>query len=293
MRSLVLAVIVSAALAASSTAAPFLRVSAVQMRPVPKIEDNAKKICGFLDTLAADNVKIAVFPEIVLTPSPTSPEVTSETVEAALATIGASCKKNKIYAIVGAAEPRPEGKLWNSAIVFDPEGKIIERYHKVHLAEGWSEPGDHLALFDIAGTKGTIIICHDERYPEFVRLPVMAGARLVFYISWESGVRDEQKIDPYRAQIQARAVENSVWVIHANAPANDDLSGSHGQSRIINPGGTIMKEATMFGEEVVTWDIDRSMGKGGLAVRSMEDTKNIPALKEFWRVGLKVFEKSE
>ena len=102
----------------------------------------------------------------------------------------------------------------------------------------------------------SIIICHDERYPELVRLPVLAGARVVFYLSHESGVRQEHKIGPYRAQIQARAVENTVYVVHANAPANDDLSGSHGQSRVIAPDGTIVEEASMFGEEVVVADLE-------------------------------------
>jgi predicted amidohydrolase len=95
---------------------------------------------------------------------------------------------------------------------------VLERYHKVQLAESWPEPGDPLPVFQEDGVPCSIIICHDERYPELVRLPVLVGARVVFYLSHESGVRAESKINPYRAQIQARAVENTIYVIHANAP---------------------------------------------------------------------------
>ena len=141
---------------------------------------------------------------------------------------------------------------------------IIERYHKVQLAETWPAEGDHLSVFPIDGVRCSIIICHDERYPELVRLPVLAGARVIFYISHESGIRSEQKIDPYRAQIQARAVENTVYVVHANAPANNDLTGSHGQSRIVAPDGRIIHEASMFEEEVVTATLDLSRATGGM-----------------------------
>ena len=42
-------------------------------------------------------------------------------------------------------------------------------------------PGDSLALFPIDGIPCTAIICHERRYPELVRLPVMLGAQIVFH----------------------------------------------------------------------------------------------------------------
>jgi predicted amidohydrolase len=129
----------------------------------------------------------------------------------------------------------------------------------------------------------TILICHDERYPELVRLPVLAGARVIFYISHESGVRQEQKLGPYRAQIQARAVENTVYVVHANAPANDDLSGSHGQSRVIAPDGNILQEASMFAEEVVTADLDLRKATAENALHSLARGP----LADWWKQGVK------
>ena len=49
-----------------------------------------------------------------------------------------------------------------------------------------------------------------------------------------------ERAAPVRAQIQARAVENGVYIVHANAPANDDTTGSHGQSRVIAPDGNLL-----------------------------------------------------
>ncbi|MDR3633361.1 MAG: carbon-nitrogen hydrolase family protein, partial [Isosphaeraceae bacterium] len=129
----------------------------------------------------------------------------------------------------------------------------------------------------------SIIICHDERYPELVRLPVLAGARVVFYLSHESGPRQERKVGPYRAQIQARAVENTVHVVHANAPANEDLTGSHGQSRVIAPDGNIVKEASVFEEEVVVSNLDLSLATAANAKRSL----TAGPLSRWWEEGVK------
>jgi len=49
----------------------------------------------------------------------------------------------------------------------------------------------------------------------------------------------------------ARAVENGMVLVQSNAPANPDLTGSHGQSRIVASDGNILKEASFFGEETV------------------------------------------
>jgi predicted amidohydrolase len=154
----------------------------------------------------------------------------------------------------------------------------------MHLAESWPEPGDHLSVYKIDGVMCTTIICHDERYPELVRLPVLLGAQIVFYISSESGLHEESKIDPYRAQIQARAVENGVWVVQANAPANQDASGSHGQSRIIAPDGNIVQEASIFGEDVVTATLKVSRAGRTNATRSLESEP----LATWWKEGMKL-----
>jgi predicted amidohydrolase len=93
--------------------------------------------------------------------------------------IAGACREFAIYAIVGM--PVREGeKLYNSAVVFAPTGRIVERYHKLQLAESWPDPGDHLSMFRVDGVPCSIIVCHDERYPELVRLPVLAGSRVVF-----------------------------------------------------------------------------------------------------------------
>jgi predicted amidohydrolase len=267
-----------------STAAKEIRVAAVQMRSTRDLEANVKKIDAHLTNCAKEGARVAVFPECALTgyyDDEFMQSITTKRLEAALQRVADSCCKHDIYAIVG-TPTRDGDRLYNSAVVITPQGEILARYHKIQLAEKWPTAGDELLVFTIDGVPASIIICHDERYPELVRLPVLAGARLVFCVSHESGLDKESKLVPYRAQVQARAVENSVYVVQANAPANTDSTGSHGQSRLIAPDGNVFKEASMFGEEIISATLDIEEATGHLARQSIERGP----FGDWWRAGV-------
>ena len=262
-----------------------LRVAAVQMRSTRDLAKNARRIREHLKQCKADGVRVAVFPECALTgyfDEEYHRALRAEELAEAERRVSDACRELDIYAIVGTTTREGE-KLFNSAIVIDPRGKLIERYHKVQLAERWPEAGRHLSVFRVDGVPCSIIICHDERYPELVRLPVLAGARVVFYVSHESGLREEHKLGPYRAQVQARAVENTVYVVHANAPANEDGGGSHGQSRVIAPDGRVLREASMFEEEVMSETLDLAKATGAFARNSLRRGP----LSDWWADGVK------
>ncbi len=242
-------------LALAATAQPVqLKVAAVQFRSTFDIADNTRRIVAHLEKLAAAGVHVAAFPECALTGYHTGPtfDATPEQLESAAAEVGRACARHKIAAVVGSVY-KVNNRAYNVALVYDETGRIIERYGKLQLAgEKWATPGNHMALFTLRGVPSTVIICHDERYPEFVRLPAIAGARLVYYISHESGMNQEHKLPGYRAQMMARAVENQIFAVAANAPGNiADNSGSHGHSRIIKDDGNILAEASIYGEDVI------------------------------------------
>lgn len=261
-----------------------LAVAVVQMRSSKDLAKNTERIAGHIRDCASNGAQVVVFPECALSGyfEDAITKLTEEQLARAEQNLADVCKEAAVYAIIGTPH-RTDDKLYNSAVVLSPGGKVIERYHKVQLAERWPQAGDHLSVFKVYGVPCSIIICHDERYPELVRLPVLAGAQVIFYVSHESGLREEHKLAPYRAQIQARAVENNVFVVHANAPANKDATGSHGQSRIIAPDGNIVKEASIFGEEALTATLD-------LAKATRENARNSVKrgpLRDWWEAGLK------
>jgi predicted amidohydrolase len=261
-----------------------LKVAAVQMRSTRDLAKNIRKIEEQLAQCASDGVRVVAFPECALTgyfDDAFMKSISDQQLADAEKQLSKACRAHNIYAIIGT--PHREGdRLYNSASVINPRGDIVARYHKLQLAESWPEAGEELLVFKIDGIPATIIICHDERYPELVRLPVLAGARVVFYVSHESGLDKESKLAPYRAQIQARAVENTVFVVQANAPANADATGSHGQSRLIAPDGNLISEASIFGEDVVTATLELERATGRQAQQSIDRGP----LGDWWRAGI-------
>lgn len=256
--------------AAGGASPSTLVVAAVQLRSTRDRQQNLQQIRVRLAECADRGVQVAAFPECALTGyfADAIQATTAGELSEAESLLAAACRELGIAAVIGS--PWREGdRLYNSALVIDETGRVVERYHKVQLAESWPVGGEHLSVFRLHGVPCSVIICHDERYPELVRLPVLAGARVVFYVSHESPVTQETKLGPYRAQIQARAVENGVFIVHANAPANPDNSGSHGQSRLIAPDGNILQEAGMFTEEVLTARFELRQATAGNALRSL------------------------
>ncbi len=230
-----------------------LKVAAVQFRSSFDVRQNSERIAAHLKRLAGDGVQVAVFPECALSGYDTRPAFAPSAVEIEIAEkqLQQTCRDAKISAVIGSVY-KVNGRAYDAAVVFDSHGAMVERYGKVYLAgEEWATPGNHVAYFELEGVLSTVIICHDERYPELVRLPALKGARIIYYISSESGMREEHKLLPYRAQVMARAVENGMFLVQANAPANPDLSGSHGQSKIIASDGNVLKEASFFEEEIL------------------------------------------
>jgi predicted amidohydrolase len=267
---------------------PFLRVATIQMRSQSDLKANVAKIKGFLADCAARKVQIAAFPECAVSSyeAPAILALTPAEIAAAEKEIAAACREHAIAAVVGIPERR-EGRWFNCALVIDAQGEIIARHDKVQLVgqdRAWQcVPGAApSAVFPIGPTKAAVVICHDSRFPELTRLPVLAGARVVFYISSEAFILKESKMVPYRAQVQAMAVENTVYLVHANPPADGLKAGSHGQSRIVAPDGNLVQEASQLQEEVIVADLDLSRATGEYALESLEGP-----LGDWWRAGLK------
>lgn len=260
-----------------------LSVAAIQFKPLGSVEKNTGIVINYLKQCAEQDIRVAVFQECALTgyDKGVIKQSTEKHLLDAEKKIAEACKTLGMYAVVGTPFYDGDRKL-NTALIINPDGETVARYAKIQLVGGddWAEPGEQMVVFPVDGIPCSVIICHDERYPELVRLPVLAGARVVFYISSESPVTAEHKLDPYRAQIQARADENDVFIIQANEPA----MASHGQSRIIRPDGNIIIEAGIFSDEMITAVIDTSKASGGTAKNSLRFNE----LKAWWEEGMKM-----
>ena len=77
-----------------------------------------------------------------------------------------TCREKKIGAVFGSVY-KVNGRAYDTAVVINSGGEMVERYGKMYLAgEKWAVPGNHIAFFELEGIPSTVLICHDERFPD-------------------------------------------------------------------------------------------------------------------------------
>jgi predicted amidohydrolase len=255
-----------------------IRVAACQIGTYPDLNRSAQKIVEWVGKASDEGADVVAFPEASTCGYACDASFwkiadPGDFASAEGAVIDASREK-EIAVVLGTAH-QEEGKWFNSLLVIDKGGSVRGRYSKTHLAESWPRPGRVLPVYRLAGVKSCFLVCHDIRYPELVRLPAIAGARICYFCSNESGLLAEHKLSAYRAMPIARATENGIFLVMANAPADpDNLRGSsqsHGNSKIIHPDGNVLEEAGYFEERLVTRLIDLEEAKGAMAQRAAND----------------------
>lgn len=244
-------------------------------------------ILRFIREAAAQGVDVVLFPETCICGYVLHREhydaIGRAAVEEAEARVIEASRQLAISVILGTVTWEGE-TLFNSLLVIDKGGIVRGRYSKVFLAEPWPAGGQQLPVYEVAGVPSCFIICHDVRYPELVRLPAMAGAQVCYYSSHESGLREEYKLSAYHAMPVSRATENGIFLVMANAAANRvDLSGSHGNSKIVHPDGNVLEEAGYFDERLVIQRIAINDAHRVIARRCMDDDT---PLREWFREGL-------
>jgi len=262
-----------------------IKVACVQMRLQSSVPANVSNTISHIQTEAAQGTRLVVFPECSLTDYSAAilPGITQATIDGAIAQVAAACDDNDVYAVVGTPYYE-DSTRFNAAVVIGPDGQIVHRYYKMHVVmPSVFADGNELGIFSIDGIPATIFVCHDERYPELMRIGVYGGARIAIYIAFESA--EPTKEFNYRCQIVGRAVENQTWVLACNAPVGNDSGNSHGQSRIIGPDGTVHAEAGA-GEAVIRHTIETDESSDAWVQQGAATW----LWDQFWEEGLRVLQ---
>ena len=262
-----------------------LVVAVAQMKFRAAIDENVSFIVRTIRSCASAGVKAILFPECAVTGYNRDFAVVSRSeVTAALQTIASQARKSQCYVLVGS--PTFTGRrTFNSLVVFDPRGRRIFCYSKIHLTardKRFFTPGNKLAFFRLAGVPCTAIICHERRYPELVRLPVMLGAQIVFHPNAGLDALLVSKGKRHgRDGIAVRAFENEVYYVFANSvgPQSGGL-WSAGDSKIVAPDSRVLALANNRDENVVQAELELSVAGRKYAREALE----YPVfLREHWK----------
>jgi predicted amidohydrolase len=127
----------------------------------------------------------------------------------------------------------------NEAVAFDPTGRELARYAKLHPFLPGGEPytaGTHPVTFACGEFTVAPFICFDLRFPEDFRT---VRAELYLVIANWPHVRE----DHWLTLLRARAIENQAYVVGVNRIGRDPNHVYGGRSQIIGPRGEVLADA--------------------------------------------------
>ncbi len=153
-----------------------------------------------------------------------------------------------VHVVWSTYERGPErGTVYNSAVLIGPDGEVAGSYRKTHpfctemrSRGGWVTPGDEVCVVHTALGRIGMVICFDGDYPELSRITAVRGAEVI--------VRPSallRSADIWELTTRARAYDNHVYVIGANATGTDPGGVLYfGNSLIVTPVAEVIARAS-------------------------------------------------
>ncbi len=147
--------------------------------------------------------------------------------------------------------------LFNTTLVFDPDGREIARYRKIHLFDitgpdgtGYRESalygaGDRLVTFAAGGVTFGCTICYDLRFPEQYLALRRMGAEAIFI---PSNFTLQTGKDHWEVLMRARAIESQCWILAAASWGQYEERGAqrsvYGHSLVADPWGHVVAKCS-------------------------------------------------
>jgi len=247
--------------------APF-RVALVQMVSTPSVAENLEAAQKLIAQAAAQGAKLVALPEYfcILGVRDTDKVAAKEKDGAGPIQefLAASAKRHGIWLVGGSVplECSDPGKVRNSCLIYDSEGRRVARYDKIHLfglelgAERFDEgrtieAGTAPCAIDSPFGRIAVSVCYDVRFPELYR--ALAPMDIILVPSAFTATTGRAH---WETLLRSRAIENLAWVL-APAQGGTHASGrqTHGHSMVVDPWGKVVAERAT-GAGVVVADID-------------------------------------
>ncbi len=169
---------------------------------------------------------------------------------------------------------KSENEYFNSLVVMDTDGSILDNYRKTHIPDGpgyeekfYFKPGDTgFKVWDTAYGRIGAGICWDQWFPETARSLALMGAELIFYptaIGSEPEIGVDSKDHWQRVQM-GHAAANTTPVIAANRIGVEDGESCsltfYGSSFMTDMTGEKISEASRDKEEIIyaSYDLQKN-----------------------------------
>ena len=177
-------------------------------------------------------------------------------------------REYQVMIVAGMFRVKKDGKLYNSAVVFDRNGDLTFSYDKNFLAGDEKEyltPGNGFPIWENEFGRMGIGICWDMQFPETARAYAMQDADMILCPTWGW----EHLYGP------ARAYENGIYVAAAMAvPAWKSIEGKRSPSQVIAPDGKVLGTADPEKEDMVIVEIENIQNCKSLRLLRIGDLKS-------------------
>jgi len=221
----------------------------IQVTPTLNKEENLKNALALADEAfeTYKHVDVLILPEYFYHVVPMKEaHLTGPYPEEIKSEFSKRAKKYSSYIIAGTvANKKEDGKIYNTALLYDRDGRLAGEYSKSHLFDalnamgGTNESdaitrGDRILLYDADFGRFGVEICYDIRFPELARTYALKGAGYLFV----PAAFYSPRFDHWQDILRVTAVQNSMYVMGANLFGKlNDSNIFCGRSVIADPWG--------------------------------------------------------
>lgn len=239
-----------------------MKIAAIQMVSTGVLAENLQQARGLLEQAAGLGAELAVLPEYFCLIGQRDADklaIQEAFGDGPIQSFLADTARGLGLWVVGGTLPltasSPE-RVYNSSLVFNPDGACVARYDKMHLfrfdngAESYDEsrvldPGTHPTRFALQSKDGHLwqvglSVCYDLRFAELYRGYARDGVDLLLVPSAFTHTTGQTH---WEILLRARAIENLAYVAAA-AQGGEHPNGRRtwGQSMLIDPWGLILAQ---------------------------------------------------
>ncbi len=174
----------------------------------------------------------------------------AEAIDGPVVTRFSEMARDRSVYIIGGLYTKRDENIYNSALLFGPDGELLSIFDKVHLPAGEEKvvtPGDSYPVIETDYGRIGMLVCWDLQYPEAAREVALGGADLIACPTW--GWEKRYGL--------CRAYENGLFIGAAmGVPASGEIWDFCDPSCIVDQMGRIVAEGNRTERSVVISEID-------------------------------------
>ena len=202
---------------------------------------------------------LIIFPEMTLTGFSMNTDQISESPDQSntLDFFTMQSKKNSI-AIAFGVVLRKDDRATNNLIILDKRGTLLANYAKIHPfsfsgENNYYAGGDELGSCTLANAEIGLSVCYDIRFPEIFQALSKNCNLIVTIANWP-----EKRIKHWNTLLEARAIENQIFMIGVNRTGTDGNDLRYVKSSVVfDPAGEKIESAHSY-LDMDIYDLDLS-----------------------------------